>query len=129
MNSSRLNRNGPEPVGSSICLNGSVSAMRSGMMKHDELVTEPRERPSEAEPDRAVVRHAQLVDDRLELLAVGVALHPPPDARHRVTGNHGAAVVECEAVTQGDRDPPAIVFDDVARRHLRLRAEFGISAV
>ena len=103
----RANFIGPLPMYSVICLNGSVLAMRSGMMKaHRRVVLAEREqhlRDRASDSTHLKVRSSTAVSSLLQGLdhqAHGVAGAPAGEARHHVLGQHRLAVVELEAGPQ-----------------------------
>ncbi len=88
-----------------------------------------RERLLQAQHDAAIIGGRDLVEHRLELEAVGGALHPAADALGDVDGADGGAVVEEQAVAQGDGDSLAIVFHQMPGGHLGAGDEGLVDAV
>ena len=107
-------------------------------LRHDEgraaadlpqRVQQQREGLLEAEAQPPVVERGEFLGEGFELLPDRAALHPAPEALRRVRGADRLAVVEEQALAQGDRDAAAILLDRVALGHLRLGTEFGVRAV
>ena len=83
----------------------------------------------QAEDQGAVVLDLQRVQPFLDGLAGRVALHPALQRGDAIAGQHFFAIMEGQAVTQGQGPAFAVLLDDGAFDHLRLGVHLGVAAI
>ena len=88
-----------------------------------------REGAGQPEAQAPVVERGQLGDQRLQLLAVGIALHPALEGGDAIHRPHRLAIMEAQAGPQSESIDPPVILDRMAFGHLRLRPELRIHAV
>ena len=115
------------PTISVSCLNGSVSARRSGMIDRLRLrlrqkVRQRRERFVQPPDDGAVVLRLDRGDARIEGCADLVAFQPSLQRRNAVLRADRRAVVKQHPLAQRHDPALAVIVDHIAGQHLRLRS-------